>query len=96
MQDKIVFHGPVLPGSISTASSRCGKVNCACKAHPPALHGPYYRWTGYIDGKRTTITLSKKEANECKRRIRNFRSLQRQIETLLKEAIADAPWSTRK
>ena len=37
---------PLLPGSLSTARSTCGKPNCACKAKPPKLHGPYYRWTG--------------------------------------------------
>ena len=53
--------GPLLPGSLSTARSTCGKPHCACKAHPPKLHGPYYRWTGIAEGKRTTITLNQEE-----------------------------------
>ena len=36
---------PLLPGSVSTAQSTCGKPNCACKKKPPKLHGTYYRWT---------------------------------------------------
>jgi len=32
---------PLLPGSLSTARSTCGKPNCACKAEPPKLPGPY-------------------------------------------------------
>src|SRR5580658_7424956 len=42
---KIVIRarGPILPGSISTANSRCGTPNCVCKASPPKLHGTYYR-----------------------------------------------------
>ena len=83
---------PLLPGSLSTAWSTCGKADCACKANPPKLHGLYYRWTGFIAGKRTTKTLSKQQAAECRRRIRNYRRLQRQIQTLLSVALAGAPW----
>jgi hypothetical protein len=54
------------------------------------------RWTGFIDGKRTTKTVSKEEALECKRRIKNFRKLQKEIEQLLREALASAPWQIAK
>jgi hypothetical protein len=83
---------PVLPGSISRASSTCGKPNCACKQRPPKLHGVYYRWTGTLDGKRTTKTISKEVAKECQRRIQNYRRLQRQIERILAQSLAQAPW----
>jgi hypothetical protein len=83
---------PLLPGSISTAWSTCGKPHCACKMKPPKLHGVYYRWTGFLEGKRTTKTLSKEEAQECRRRIKNYRRLQRQIERILAQALAQAPW----
>ena len=83
---------PLLPGSVTTASSTCGKPNCACKQKPPKLHGVYYRWTGFIAGKRTTKTISKAVAHECQRRIKNYRLLQRQIEKLLGQALAQAPW----
>jgi hypothetical protein len=89
----ISIDGPILPGSISTAESRCGKQPCVCKKRRrPELHGVYYRWTGFIDGKRTTKTLSREAALECQRRIRNFRKLQKEIQRLLSEALADAPW----
>ena len=84
---------PLLPGSVSTASSTCGKPNCACKENPPKLHGIYYRWTGTLEGRRTTKTISKETAEECQRRIRNYRRLQRQIEKLLSQALAQAPWN---
>lgn len=87
---------PLLPGSLSTARSTCGKPNCACKGHPPKLHGVYYRWTGFLHGKRTTKTLSKQMAQECLRRIRNYRKLQKQIDKLTAQALAKAPWTTRK
>lgn len=35
----------VLPGSVVVRRTRCGKRNCACKADPPVLHGPYIQWT---------------------------------------------------
>jgi len=92
MRQHITFNGPVLPGSLSTVYSRCGKPKCACKARPPRLHGPYNRWTGFIDGRRTTKTLSRKAAAECRRRIRNYRRLQKHIDKLLQEALARAPW----
>lgn len=95
MKKTLRFEGPILPGSVSTARSRCGKARCACKLRPPRLHGIYYRWTGLIEGKRTTKTVSKGVAQECRRRIRNYRRLQRDIEKLLRTALANAPWTSR-
>src|SRR6266446_5184741 len=83
---------PLLPGSLSTAKSTCGKPNCACKGHPPKLHGVYYRWTGFLQGKRTTKTLSKEVAQECQRRLRNYRKFQKQVEKILAQALMEAPW----
>jgi hypothetical protein len=84
--------GPILSGSVSVAESRCGKPNCACKAKPPQLHGPFYRWTGVLNGKRTTKTISKEVARECERRIGNYRHLQKKLDQLLKKALENAPW----
>lgn len=86
---------PLLSGSISTARSTCGKPHCACKAHPPKLHGPYYRWTGIAQGKRTTITLTQAEARECQRRIQNYHHLKHQLEKLLHQGLQSAPWKYR-
>ena len=89
----IVTDGPILPGSISTAKSQCGKPNCACKASPPKLHGTYYRWTGFIEGKRTTKTISKEAAQECQKRIKKYRTLQNKLDQIVKGALENAPWS---
>jgi hypothetical protein len=91
----ITGHSPLLPGSISTARSTCGKSNCACKATRPKLHGPYYRWTGIAEGKRTTITLTKEEARECNQRIKNYRHLKNQMDKLLHQGLKKAPWKNR-
>lgn len=41
----IARSGRVLPGSITKRRTRCGRANCACRADPPRLHGPYWHWT---------------------------------------------------
>jgi hypothetical protein len=87
---------PLLPGSVSTATSTCGKAQCACKAQPPKRHGVYYRWTGFLEGKRTTKTLTKEQAQECQRRIKNYRKLQQQIHKITTQALAKAPWRTAR
>jgi hypothetical protein len=50
--------GFALPGSLVERTTRCGKANCACKADPPKLHGPYHQWTRKIGGKTATINLT--------------------------------------
>ena len=50
--------GFCLPGSIVIRRTRCGKPRCACKAGPPALHGPYIQWTRTVHGKTVTRTLT--------------------------------------
>ena len=94
MKKIIEIEWPILSGSISTAESRCGKHGCACKHKSPRLHGTYYRWTGFLNGKRTTKTITKDEARECLRRIRNLRKLQKEIDALLQEAFRSAPWAS--
>jgi hypothetical protein len=51
--------GYALPGSIVIRRTRCGKPNCACKASPPALHGPYIQWTRTVRGKTVTRNLTR-------------------------------------
>jgi hypothetical protein len=51
----------VLPGSVIRRHMRCGKPGCACKADPPALHGPYIQWTRTVDGKTVTRFLTEDE-----------------------------------
>jgi hypothetical protein len=86
---------PLLPGSISTARSTCGKPQCACHQDPDKRHGVYYRWTGILEGKRTTLTLSKEEALQCQTQIKNYRQLQKRISALIRKSLKDAPWTKR-
>jgi len=86
---------PLLPGSVSTARSTCGKPQCPCHQYPAKRHGVYYRWTGFLDGKRTTKTLSQTEARECQARINNYRELQKNVDGLIRQALKSAPWTHR-
>ena len=92
-QMTITFKIPLLAGSVSTARSQCGKPNCACKKSLKNLHGTYYRWTGVIKGKRTTKTITKEIADECEKRIRNYRALEKKISEMIEKANEDAPWN---
>jgi len=87
--------GPVLPGTVSTAFAKCGKKTCKCHKDGQYLHGPYFRWTGFIDGKRTTVTLTKEEAAKCEQHIKNWRRLQEKLNMIAEKAIAMAPWNLR-
>jgi hypothetical protein len=87
---------PILSGSISTARSTCGKPQCACHQDPAKRHGVYYRWTGLLNGKRTTKTLSQEEARACQSLIQNYRALQCSIDALLQQSLAQAPWTQRE
>lgn len=89
----LIIDGPILPGSISTAKSKCGKSACACQDEEANRHGVYYRWTGTINGKRTTKTISKEMAEVCKQRIQNYRKLEQQLKKLMDEALENAPWN---
>jgi hypothetical protein len=94
MRKNIEIDWPILPGSISTAKSRCGTEGCQCRQKTnPKLHGIYYRWTGFIHGKRTTRTITKAAAKESLLRIRQHRKFQKKIDALLAQALQEAPWT---
>ena len=35
----------VLPGSLTSRRTRCGREGCKCMADPAQPHGPYWQWT---------------------------------------------------
>ncbi len=94
--NRIIFDAPILCGCITVSKTKCGKPNCACKAVPPKLHGPYYIWTGIIKDKRTTRTLSKEVAKECQRKIDNYKKLQKKIKAILDEELQNVQWGSKK
>lgn len=97
-RQKIVISapGPILPGSLTMVMAPCGKKNCCCCSNTANLHGPYYRWTGVTDGKRTSVALSPELYRECSSRIANYRKLVAAFERALAHALTNAPWKEKK
>src|SRR5512135_644802 len=92
----IAATGMVLPGSITTRRTRCGRRNCACHADPPRLHGPYWQWTRKIAAKTICRWLSADQHHDYKAWIdndRRLRELLAQLEALGTAAFeADPRW----
>ena len=77
--------GHALPGSITIRRTRCGKPRCACKADPPALHGPYIQWTRTANGKTVTRLLTPAQYQAYApwfANARQLRALTAELETL--------------
>lgn len=83
---------PILPGSLATVYARCGRKNCRCYADPTKAHGPYYRWTGLIEGKPTSVALSVDMLKECKKRMVNYKKLTAEFEKAVTRALKNPPW----
>ncbi|MGH9151080.1 MAG: DUF6788 family protein, partial [Acidimicrobiales bacterium] len=50
--------GYMAVGSVAERQSRCDEPNCACRAEPPRLHGPYRQWTAKMGGKTVNERLT--------------------------------------
>jgi hypothetical protein len=90
--------GFCLPGSITIGRTRCGKARCACKADPPALHGPYIQWTRTVHGKTVTRRLTPAQYQAYAPWIANtrrLRALTAELQALsLKEMASAEGWAT--
>jgi len=69
-------------GSLVRRMMPCGKAGCRCQANPPQLHGPYYQWTRKVDGKTSTLRVSKAEAMLLRKWIANGKKLNRLVEQM--------------
>lgn len=72
----------LLPGSVVVRHMRCGKSGCACKADPPALHGPYIQWTRTVRGKTVTRFLSEAQLGRYQPWFDNARRLKELVAKL--------------
>ncbi len=90
--------GFALPGSIVIRRTRCGKPRCACKADPPALHGPYIQWTRTVNGKTVTRQLTPAQYQAYAPWLdnaRRLRALAAELEALSLQEMARAEgWAT--
>ena len=55
----------------------CGRPNCRCATDPDALHGPYYEWNRWIDGRLVHRIVSEEQAELVDRAIANQREVKR-------------------
>jgi hypothetical protein len=88
--------GFVLPGSIATRMTRCGKTNCRCHADPPALHGPYNSWTRKVNNKTVTRVLTAEQLPDYQPWFDNARTLKNltaELEALSIQIIDNDPRS---
>jgi len=67
--------GLVLPGSLFSAEISCGTRTCRCQGTPPALHGPYWRWTRKVNGKTVTRRLTDDQQRDYQPLVDNARRL---------------------
>ena len=92
-KDHPPHHSPALARQPLHRPQHLRQTPLRLQSNPPHLHGPYHRWTGFIHAKRTTKTLRPEQVRECKKRIRNYRALEKQIRQLLRQALQEAPWN---
>ena len=74
--------GYIWHGSLLRRRLTCGKLGCACKRDPDALHGPYAYWTTKVAGKTVSRLLTPLEASLYEEWINNRRALERAIAEL--------------
>jgi hypothetical protein len=68
--------GFVLPGSLVSRQTSCGKPGCRCQGDPPQRHGPYWQYSRAIAGKTISRRLTDAEADLYRDWIANRRRLE--------------------
>ena len=89
---QIAALGFVLPGSVASRYTRCGKPGCRCTASPPVLHGPYLTWTRKVAGKTVTRRLTEDQYQAYRpwfEASHTLRALLAELETLSLDIIED-------
>lgn len=81
--------GYIASGTLASRLSRCGKRNCACRADPPRLHGPYWHFTAKVDGKTVNRRLNDQQAELYQQWIANDRQV-RAVLAEMREVTAKA------
>lgn len=85
---KIARSGKVLPGTITSRLTHCGRPGCRCMADPPRPHGPYWQWTRKVRAKTVGRWLSADQAADYEPWVANHRRIRELLSRL--EAIGVA------
>ena len=78
----------VLPGSLTSRCTRCGRRGCKCMADPPEPHGPYWQWTRKVAARTVCRWLTDDQAADYGPWVANDRRLHELVARL--EAIGVA------
>lgn len=87
----ITVDGLILSGTVFLSHLKCGKKNCRCALNPAERH-KVYQWSGNINGRNTTRTLTKDMYLECKKRIANYKRFKKLFIVEVNKALKQAPW----
>ena len=69
--------GLLCRGTIVKRTKVCGKSSCKCAQDPKARHGPYYEWGRMQGGRLVHTMISRAQAAEILKAIREHRRIQR-------------------
>ena len=65
----------VLPGSLTSRRTHCGRPGCKCMADPPEPHGPYWQWTRKVAKRTVCRWMGEDQAAEYRSWVANDRRL---------------------
>jgi hypothetical protein len=74
--------GFLLKGSVVQSYKRCSSAGCGCQTDPDKLHGPYWQWTGKVDGKMTTRALSEEQVSRYREWMENSKRFEEIVDEL--------------
>ena len=80
--------GFALPGSVRSRFFECTRRNnCRCHDDPANRHGPYHYWTGTLQGRTTSVSVTDEQLAFVQEWIENERALRRVVEQMQQESL---------
>ncbi len=80
--------GFVLPGGVQSRFFECTRRNnCRCHDDPANRHGPYHYWTGSVQGRLTSLSVSDEQLALVQEWIQNGRTLARVVKQMQRESL---------
>ena len=84
IQGKILQLGLVVPGTVRKVYLKCGKENCRCMSeNETGRHGPYFFWDRKVNGRLSSLSISKDDLPCYEKGIANRQKLERLIAEVL-------------
>lgn len=89
----------VLPGSLTSRRTHCGRQGCKCMAEPPEPHGPYWQWTRKVAKRTVCRWLAEEQIADYRSWVANDRRLHElvaRLEAIGVAAVEADPRSVRR